>query len=225
MTRKTRAELATIFADNSAGAIDAAAMRDFVDSLPILGPQNGQVGTSYVFQLSDMDNGITLTNAAAITATIPPNTDVAFPVGTVLACTRGGAGLVTFAAGDGVMIRKPTGIKPNRSMGAIARLVRRLNDALGATSVIVTHDVAETLPLVDYVYFMAGGRVLAQGAPADVRRIRSRRQKSTHERLTRLLRPARGARPCLPRTSRSKIDRRLRVPGQLTTSRAMRIRV
>jgi phospholipid/cholesterol/gamma-HCH transport system ATP-binding protein len=62
-----------------------------------------------------------------------------------------------------------TGLDPI-ALAVIARLVRQLNDALGATSVIVTHDVAETLPLVDYVYFMADGRVVAQGVPADVRR-------------------------------------------------------
>jgi phospholipid/cholesterol/gamma-HCH transport system ATP-binding protein len=62
-----------------------------------------------------------------------------------------------------------TGLDPI-ALGVIARLVRQLNDSLGATSIIVTHDVAETLPLVDYVYFMADGRVIAQGTPADVRR-------------------------------------------------------
>jgi len=62
-----------------------------------------------------------------------------------------------------------TGLDPI-ALGVIARLVRQLNDALGATSIIVTHDVAETLPLVDYVYFMADGRVVAQGTPADVHR-------------------------------------------------------
>jgi phospholipid/cholesterol/gamma-HCH transport system ATP-binding protein len=62
-----------------------------------------------------------------------------------------------------------TGLDPI-ALGVIARLVRQLNDALGATSVIVTHDVAETLPLVDYVYFMADGRVVAQGKPEEVRR-------------------------------------------------------
>lgn len=62
-----------------------------------------------------------------------------------------------------------TGLDPI-ALGVIARLVRQLNDSLGATSVIVTHDVAETLPLVDYVYFMADGRVVAQGTPAEVRR-------------------------------------------------------
>jgi phospholipid/cholesterol/gamma-HCH transport system ATP-binding protein len=62
-----------------------------------------------------------------------------------------------------------TGLDPI-ALGVIARLVRQLNDSLGATSVIVTHDVAETLPLVDYVYFMADGRVVAQGSPDEVRR-------------------------------------------------------
>jgi len=62
-----------------------------------------------------------------------------------------------------------TGLDPI-ALGVIARLVRQLNDTLGATSIIVTHDVAETLPLVDYVYFMADGRVVAQGTPDEVRR-------------------------------------------------------
>ena len=54
------------------------------------------------------------------------------------------------------------------SLGAVARLIRQLNDSLGATSIVVTHDVAETLPFVDYVYFMADGRVLAEGPPQEV---------------------------------------------------------
>jgi phospholipid/cholesterol/gamma-HCH transport system ATP-binding protein len=54
------------------------------------------------------------------------------------------------------------------SLGAVARLIRELNDSLGATSIVVTHDVAETLPFVDYVYFMADGRVIAEGRPGEV---------------------------------------------------------
>ncbi len=54
------------------------------------------------------------------------------------------------------------------SLGAVARLIRLLNDSLGATSIVVTHDVAETLPFVDYVYFMADGRVVAEGPPREV---------------------------------------------------------
>jgi phospholipid/cholesterol/gamma-HCH transport system ATP-binding protein len=61
-----------------------------------------------------------------------------------------------------------TGLDPI-SFGVIARLVRELNDSLGATSVIVTHDVQEALGVVDYVFFMAGGRVIAQGTPDEIR--------------------------------------------------------
>ena len=61
-----------------------------------------------------------------------------------------------------------TGLDPI-SFGVIARLVRELNDSLGATSIIVTHDVQEALGVVDYVYFMAGGRVIAKGSPGEIR--------------------------------------------------------
>ena len=49
------------------------------------------------------------------------------------------------------------------------RLIRELNDSLGATSIIVTHDVQEALGVVDYVYFMAAGRVIAEGTPDEIR--------------------------------------------------------
>jgi phospholipid/cholesterol/gamma-HCH transport system ATP-binding protein len=61
-----------------------------------------------------------------------------------------------------------TGLDPI-SFGVIARLIRNLNDSLGATSIIVTHDVQEALGVVDFVYFMAAGRVIAEGRPDDIR--------------------------------------------------------
>ena len=61
-----------------------------------------------------------------------------------------------------------TGLDPI-SFGVIVRLIRELNDSLGATSVIVTHDVQEALDVVDYVYFMAAGKVIAQGSPDEIR--------------------------------------------------------
>jgi len=61
-----------------------------------------------------------------------------------------------------------TGLDPI-SFGVISRLIRNLNDSLGATSIIVTHDVQEALGVVDYVYFMAAGRIIAQGAPDEIR--------------------------------------------------------
>jgi phospholipid/cholesterol/gamma-HCH transport system ATP-binding protein len=56
------------------------------------------------------------------------------------------------------------------SLGVIARLIRKLNDSLGATSIIVTHDVQESLHIVDYVYFVSEGRVVAEGTSDEVRR-------------------------------------------------------
>ena len=55
------------------------------------------------------------------------------------------------------------------SLKVIANLIRRLNDALGATSIVVTYDASETLGIVDYVYFIHDGAVVAEGAAADVR--------------------------------------------------------
>jgi phospholipid/cholesterol/gamma-HCH transport system ATP-binding protein len=67
-----------------------------------------------------------------------------------------------------IMYDEPfTGLDPI-SVGIIGNLIRRLNDALGATSIIVTHDVQESLKIVDYVYFLSGGRVVAQGNPQQV---------------------------------------------------------
>lgn len=55
------------------------------------------------------------------------------------------------------------------SLGVVGQLIRRLNDTLGATSIIVTHDVKEALELVDYVYFMSEGAVVAKGTPEEIR--------------------------------------------------------
>ncbi len=54
------------------------------------------------------------------------------------------------------------------SMGVICDLIRSLNDALGATSIIVSHDVKETFLIADYVYFVANGQVAAEGTPEDL---------------------------------------------------------
>jgi len=61
-----------------------------------------------------------------------------------------------------------TGLDPI-SMGVIARLIRELNRALGTTSIIVTHDVQESLRLVDYVFFVSQGVIVAEGTPEQIR--------------------------------------------------------
>ena len=55
------------------------------------------------------------------------------------------------------------------SLGVVGQLIRKLNDALGITSVVVTHDVYESLKIVDYLYFVSEGRIVAQGTPDEVR--------------------------------------------------------
>jgi phospholipid/cholesterol/gamma-HCH transport system ATP-binding protein len=51
------------------------------------------------------------------------------------------------------------------SMGVIANLIRRLNDALGSTSILVSHDVHESFAIADYVYFLSNGKIVAEGTP------------------------------------------------------------
>ena len=55
------------------------------------------------------------------------------------------------------------------SLGVVGQMIRRLNDALGITSLVVTHDVYESLKIVDYMYFVSEGKIIAQGTPAQVR--------------------------------------------------------
>jgi phospholipid/cholesterol/gamma-HCH transport system ATP-binding protein len=54
------------------------------------------------------------------------------------------------------------------SMGIICRLIRHLNDALGITSIVVSHDVQEVGTIADYSYLLAGGRAVAQGTTAEL---------------------------------------------------------
>jgi phospholipid/cholesterol/gamma-HCH transport system ATP-binding protein len=54
------------------------------------------------------------------------------------------------------------------SMGIIVRLIRRLNDALGITSIVVSHDVVEVGSIADYSYLLSGGKAVAQGTTAEL---------------------------------------------------------
>ena len=54
------------------------------------------------------------------------------------------------------------------SMGVVVRLIRRMNDALGLTSVVVTHDVDEVATIADCTFLLSEGRVVASGTPEDL---------------------------------------------------------
>jgi phospholipid/cholesterol/gamma-HCH transport system ATP-binding protein len=56
------------------------------------------------------------------------------------------------------------------SLSIVGELIRTLNDALGASSIVVTHDVQESLKIVDYVYFVSDGRIVAEGTAEDIKR-------------------------------------------------------
>jgi phospholipid/cholesterol/gamma-HCH transport system ATP-binding protein len=63
------------------------------------------------------------------------------------------------------MYDEPFGGLDPISLNQIAQLIRRLNDALGLTSIVVTYDVSESLKLVDYLYVIADGRLVGEGEP------------------------------------------------------------
>ena len=55
------------------------------------------------------------------------------------------------------------------SLGTAARLIRQLNDAMGLTSIVVSHDLDETFHIADQVIVLANGKIAAQGTPEEVR--------------------------------------------------------
>ncbi len=55
------------------------------------------------------------------------------------------------------------------SLSIVGELIRKLTDALGASSIVVTHDVQESLKIVDYVYFVSEGRIVAEGTAEEIR--------------------------------------------------------
>jgi phospholipid/cholesterol/gamma-HCH transport system ATP-binding protein len=54
------------------------------------------------------------------------------------------------------------------SMGVLVKLIRELNDALGLTSIIVSHDIAETSSIADYIYLLSNGKVVGHGTAEEL---------------------------------------------------------
>jgi phospholipid/cholesterol/gamma-HCH transport system ATP-binding protein len=65
-----------------------------------------------------------------------------------------------------IMYDEPFAGQDPISMGVLVKLIRQLNDALGLTSIIVSHDVRETAAIADRIYLIASGRIIDRGAPA-----------------------------------------------------------
>lgn len=72
-----------------------------------------------------------------------------------------------------IMYDEPFAGQDPISMGVLLRLIRRLNDVLGLTSIVVSHDVNETLGIADYVYVVSDGQIIDHGDPAHIRNSQS----------------------------------------------------
>lgn len=72
-----------------------------------------------------------------------------------------------------IMYDEPFAGQDPISMGVLLKLIRLLNDALGMTSIIVSHDVPETCAIADQVYLIANGQVIAHGDPQTLQQDRS----------------------------------------------------
>jgi hypothetical protein len=101
---------------------------------PLRLTQNAQTGTSYTLVLTDEQKLVELANVGAITLTVPPNSSVAFPVGTQIHIAQTGAGQVTITPGSGVTINAQPGLKTSAQWAAVT-LIKRATDtwlAIGA---------------------------------------------------------------------------------------------
>jgi hypothetical protein len=98
-----------------------------------LGTPNTQTGTTYTLVLADGGKSVEMNNAGGMTLTVPPNSSVAYPIGTRIRLTRMGAGTLTIAQGAGVTL--PNKVEAagttNRTVSAqwgVAELVKRATD-------------------------------------------------------------------------------------------------
>ena len=82
---------------------------------------------SYTLALTDVAKVITMTVGSANNLTVPPNSSVAFPIGTQVLVYQGGAGLTTIVAGAGVTVRTQTGLKMGGQY-AVAGLLKLATD-------------------------------------------------------------------------------------------------
>ena len=88
---------------------------------------NAQTGTTYTVVLSDDSKLVTLSNASAITCTLPQDSDVAIPVGGQVHFAQIGAGQVTFAAGTGATVNSTPGLKCRAQYSAVTAIKRAAN--------------------------------------------------------------------------------------------------
>jgi phospholipid/cholesterol/gamma-HCH transport system ATP-binding protein len=72
-----------------------------------------------------------------------------------------------------IMYDEPFSGQDPISMGVLVQLIHDLNDGLGLTSIVVSHDVKETASIADYIYLISEGKVVGQGTPEEIERSES----------------------------------------------------
>jgi uncharacterized Zn ribbon protein len=133
----------TITLTSSASGLDAEGVRDTIGAALVAGSGvavvvddsgdtitltkgaatiNAQTGTSYTLVIGDAPKFVTMSNASASTLTVPPNSSVAFPVGTQIEGAQLGAGQVTLTPGSGVTINGTPGLKVAAQYGTFGLL-------------------------------------------------------------------------------------------------------
>jgi hypothetical protein len=90
---------------------------------------NAQVGTTYTLALTDDGKVVEMNNASANTLTVPPNSSVAFPVGSQILVLQTGAGQTTLAAGAGVTVNSKDGNLKLSAQWCAATLIKRATDS------------------------------------------------------------------------------------------------
>ena len=89
---------------------------------------NEQTGTTYTLALTDDGKVVEMNNASANTLTVPPNSSVAFPVGSQILVLQTGAGQTTLAAGVGVTVNSKDGNLKLSAQWCAATLIKRATD-------------------------------------------------------------------------------------------------
>lgn len=71
---------------------------------------------------------------------------------------------------DLIMFDEPFAGQDPISMGVLVNLIRMINEAMGLTTIIVSHDVPETLSIADYVYIIADGKIVGEGEASEIKK-------------------------------------------------------
>jgi hypothetical protein len=109
-----------VVAFNAGDVLGAADLNEAFNELDI----NAQTGTTYTLVLADRGGLVTLSNASAITLTVPTNASVAYAVGTQIGLLQTGAGQVTISPASGVTVTSFGSLTKLAGNGALAVLVK-----------------------------------------------------------------------------------------------------